>query len=191
MSTCKVSSLLFLFVSSLVLPSLLNSTIYSVDYYSNYYYNTSDSKGNPHHLCMLTYYIPTGFQPYTLPHDNSKSCKPFYLTWPSTLELIKKEGSTSGPKQIVARVCEKVGSVMGASAPGQLPHGERQVSSMRRHLQFSGKDGGSDELFVMMQKAKTEDPFIRNINAVPDPTVIALQIGSWTTLYGFVLLFLA
>ena len=122
---------------------------------------------------MLTYYIPSGFQPYTLPHGNSKSCKPFYPTWPSTLELIKKEGCTSGPKQVVARVSEKVGGVLGASAPGQLPRSEKQVSNVKRQLQFSGKDGGSDELFVMMQKAKTEDPFIRNINATPDPAIIA------------------
>ena len=34
MSTYKVSSLLFLFVNFSVLPSLLNSTIYSVDFYT-------------------------------------------------------------------------------------------------------------------------------------------------------------
>jgi hypothetical protein len=139
----------------------------------------ADSKGNPHHLCMLTYYIPPGFKPYALPHGNSKSCKPFHPTWPSTLELVKKEGSCTGPKEVVARVSERVGGVMGASAPGQLPRGEMQVSNAKRHLQFkAGYDGtagcdGSDELFIMMQKAKTEDPFIRDIKTTPDPAIVA------------------
>ena len=121
---------------------------------------------------MLTYYIPSGFKPYVLPHGNSKSSTPFYPTWPSTLKLIKKEGSSTGPKEVVARVSERVGGVMGASAPGQVPRGEMQVSNVKRHLQFT--DGHDcDELFIMMQKAKTEDPFIRDIKATPDPSVVA------------------
>ena len=84
----------------------------------------SDSKGNPHHLCLLTYYIPLGFKPYVMTHGNSKSCKPYHPTWPSTLELVKKEGSCTGPKEVVARVSERFGGVMGAIAPGQLPRGE-------------------------------------------------------------------
>ena len=52
----------------------------------------------------------------------------------------------------------------------QLPRSENQVSNVKRQLQFSGKDGGSYELFVMMRKATTED---RNTNATPDPAIIA------------------
>lgn len=62
-------------------------------------------------------YIPAGFKPYVVPHGNSKTCKP---TWPSTMEFIKKEGCAS---EVVALVSGKVGGVMGASAPGQLPRG--------------------------------------------------------------------
>lgn len=46
------------------------------------------------------------------------------------MELIKKEGCASGPKGVVAFVSEKAGGVIGASAPGQLPRGEAQVSNV-------------------------------------------------------------
>ena len=32
-----------------------------------------DSKGFPHHLCLLVYHIPDGFSPYPVAHGNSKS----------------------------------------------------------------------------------------------------------------------
>lgn len=81
-----------------------------------------------------------------MPHGNSKSCKLYHPTWPSTLELVKKEGSCTGPKEVVARVSERVGGVMGAIAPGQLPRGEMQVSNAKRHLQFKDGYDSSDEL---------------------------------------------
>ena len=137
-----------------------------------YFCVIADARGNPHHLCLLTYYIPPGFKPYVVPHGNSKTCKPFHPTWPSTMELIKKEGCASGPKEVVAVVSGKVGGVLGASAPGQLPRGEAQVSNAKRHLRFRDESGCSDELYVLMQKAKTEDPFVRDIKATPDPAIV-------------------
>ena len=95
-----------------------------------YLYVTADAEGNPHHLCLLTYY---GFKPYVVPHGNSNTCKPFHPTWPSTMELIEKEGCSTGPKEVVARVSGKVGGVLEACAPGQLPR-EAQVSNAKRHL---------------------------------------------------------
>ena len=62
---------------------------------------------------------------------------------------------------------------MGAIAPGQLPRGEMQVSNVKRHLQFKDGCDSSDELFIIMQKAKTEDPFIRDIKTTPDPAIVA------------------
>ena len=62
---------------------------------------------------------------------------------------------------------------MGTSAPGQLPRGETQVSNVKRRLQFQGEHEITDELFVMMQKAKTEDPFICDIKTTPFPTIVA------------------
>jgi len=32
----------------------------------------TDEQGNPHHLCMLIYYIPAKFEPYVKPHGNSQ-----------------------------------------------------------------------------------------------------------------------
>ena len=60
----------------------------------------TDEQGNPHHLCMLTYYIPAKFEPYVRPHGNSKSPKPFHPTWPSTSEMIKKEGAHTDQKRL-------------------------------------------------------------------------------------------
>ena len=75
------------------------------------------------------------------PHDNSKSTKPFHPTWPSTIEIIKKEGAHAGPKEVISSVSRNVGGVMGAVAPGQLPRDEMQVSNAKRQLQFSEKGG--------------------------------------------------
>ena len=47
---------------------------------------------------------------------------------------------------------------MGAEAPGQLP---REVSNAKRALKF--QENQDDELYVMMQKAKTGDDFVRDI----------------------------
>ena len=38
---------------------------------------------------------------------------------------------------------------------------------------FSSASCVSDELFIVMQKAKTEDPFIRDVKATPDPAIVA------------------
>ena len=84
---------------------------------------------------------------YVVPHGNSKTCKPFHPTWPSTMELIKKEGCGTGPKEVVARISGKVGGVMEACAPGQLPRGEAQVSNAKRHLRFRDDGSCSDELY--------------------------------------------
>lgn len=38
------------------------------------------------------------------------------------------------PKGVISSVSAKVGGVMGAMAPGQLPRGEMQVSNVKRGL---------------------------------------------------------
>ena len=92
------------------------------------------------------------------------------------MKLIKTEGRSAGPKEVVAPVSEKLGGVMGASAPGQLPRGETQVSNVKQPLRFQGEHESTDELFAMMQKAKTEDPFIRDIKTTPDPACTDRQL---------------
>ena len=67
-------------------------------------YFVVDSKGVPHHLCSLVYHVPRDFVPFSLPHGNAKSSKPFIPTWPSTMKMIKNEIQQSGPKEVVASV---------------------------------------------------------------------------------------
>ena len=55
------------------------------------YHCSIDSNGDPHHLCLLSYRIPSGFQPVVTPHGNSKSSIPFYPTFPSTKKQIAKQ----------------------------------------------------------------------------------------------------
>ena len=80
------------------------------------------------------YHIPDNFTPTALPHGNSKSSRPFIPTWSST--LIKHEAKSAGPKDVVSSVSAKVGEVVGARAPGELPRGERQVINAKRALKL-------------------------------------------------------
>ena len=41
----------------------------------------TDHKENPHHLCLVSYHIPTGFVPSVTPHGNSKSKSHFILLY--------------------------------------------------------------------------------------------------------------
>ena len=72
-----------------------------------------------------------------------------------------------------------MGGVVGASAPGQLPRDEMQVTNVRRSMKGkkrgSGPNADADDLFVIMQQAHTEDPsekFIRAIRSTPDPAIV-------------------
>lgn len=124
---------------------------------TQFIYFLADGKGNPHHLCMLMYYNPAGYEWYTQPHGNSKPARPFHPTGPSTTEFIKQESLSKGPKEIVSQVSQRVSGVMGASAHGQLPCEEKQVSYARHFLHF--KVIVVIILFIMMQRAKVEEPF--------------------------------
>ena len=69
-------------------------------------------------------------------------------------------------------------------APGQLPRSEKQVTNVQKRERMKGRyDGGgngADDLFLIMQKAHTEDPssqFIHVIRTAPAPdpaTVLSL-----------------
>ena len=80
---------------------------------------------------------------------------------------IKLECSTHGPKYVVASGSAAAGGVLAASAPGQLPHGEKQVMNFKSKMVLdsrlsslpgASRDAAADELFIVMQKAYTEDP---------------------------------
>ena len=86
------------------------------------------------------------------------------------MKMIKSEMKHSGPKEVVSSVSIKVGGVLKAAAPGELPRGERQVINAKRTLRFKSED--VDELFVVMQKAKAEDTYVRDIKTSPDPAIV-------------------
>ena len=46
------------------------------------------------------------------------------------------------------------------------------MSNAKRQLQFSEKGGMSDELLIVMQKAKAENPFVRDVKTAPDPAIV-------------------
>ena len=125
----------------------------------NYMAPFIDKRGHPHHLCLAAYHIPAGFKAEVKPHGNAKkSSAPFYPTWASTMQMVKQESQKSGPKDVVASVSVKVGGMLGALAPGQLPRGEEQVSHAKCTIKF--QENQADELFIMMQRSKCGDEFI-------------------------------
>ena len=141
-----------------------------------------DAENRPHHLCLLEYHIPHGFIPKLASHGNAKENKPFHPTWPSTMGRIKAKCVEHGPKATVEHLSIEVGGLTGASAPGELPRNEKQVTNVRKEAKRKGCDCGPtgevDDLFVVMQRAYSEDPqtkFIRSIRASPDPAIVLAE----------------
>ena len=99
------------------------------------------------------------------------------------MKMIKSEMKSSGAKEVVSSVSIKVGGVMKAVAPGELPRGERQVINAKRALRFQSED--MDELFVVMQKAKAEDTYVRDIKTSPDPAIVIATDGQLDDLVRF------
>ena len=132
----------------------------------------------------MVYHIPHGFTPTVKKHGNSKIDVPFHPTWPSTKQKIKEECITRGPKSTVAVVSATAGGVLKASAPGQLPRNEKQVTNFKAKLVVQSRasrfphlslDAAADDLFVVMQQAYTEDTskkFVRAVNAAPEPAIV-------------------
>ena len=82
-----------------------------------------------------------------------------------------------GPKETIEYASSQVGGVAQALGAGQLPRSEKQVTNMRRSEKLKGTNGdaAADNLFVVVQRAHTEDPsaqFICGIRTAPDPAII-------------------
>ena len=113
--------------------------------------------------------VPPSFVPKLSSHGNSNDKRPFFPTWPSTRNLIRSKCLEQGPKDVIESISFLVGGVTQAQGPGQLPRSERQVTNMRKSEKVKGRSQGNaaaDDLFVVMQRAHTEDPsaqFIRGI----------------------------
>ena len=131
------------------------------------------------------------------PHGNSTIKKePFHPTWSSTKQQIKQKCVDTGPKQVVASVSAVAGGVLRASAPGQLPRDEKQVTNFKAREGLAsrqcatnvGKDAAADDLFLVMQKAYSEDPsnrFVRAVNVAPEPAIVVSTDGQLQDLSKF------
>ena len=156
-------------------------------YYTIYQYfvfTLTDSAGNPHQYCLACYRIPDGFEPTIVSHGNSKTRRPFYPTLPSTMEQVRRNVQSIGPKETLAIVSAAAGGITGACRPGELPRDEKQVSNIRQSLtaakRMSALPGDPvDVLFVLMQQAKLGDSrglFIHELKAAPEPAIKWLEI---------------
>ena len=134
---------------------------------------------------MVTYHFPIdGFVPEIKPHGNSTIKKePFHPTWSSTKQQIRQKCVDTGPKQVAALISAIAGGILGATAPGQLPRDEKQITNFKAREVISSrlctsnvaKDAAADDLFLVMQKAYSEDPsnrFVRSVNAAPEPAIV-------------------
>lgn len=125
-------------------------------------------------LCLLSYRIPEGFVPEVHPHGNDKTGKPFFPTLPSTKQSIKEEAKEKGPKQVLATVSKKLGGILQASSPCELPRNERQVMYLQSKEKGSS-DALADQVFAMMQNAKVGDShgcFVRETRPSPEPAFV-------------------
>ena len=100
------------------------------------------------------------------------------------MKMIKSEVPNNCPKGVVASVSAKVGGVMQANAPGELPRGERQVINTKHTLKFSSDDG-MDELYSVMQQAKANNSYVRDIKTSPDPAIVIASDGQLDDLVRF------
>ena len=115
-------------------------------------------------------------------HGNASHNKPFQPTWPSTMERVKEECTEQGTKTAVRQVSMEVGGTSDASASGELPRNEKQVTNAKKRMKLKGFEHGPsgevDELFVVMQRAYSEDPqsrCIRTIPTTPDAAVVLAE----------------
>ena len=78
-------------------------------------------------------------------------------------------------------VSKKVGGVLNAQSPCELPRNERQVTYMKQKSKMSGassssaSDPMSDQIFAIMQSAKVEDhqgKFVRDTRPSPEPAFV-------------------
>ena len=86
------------------------------------------------------------------------------------MKMMKSEMKSSGHKEVVPSVSVKVGGVMQAAVPGELPCDKKQVINAKRALRFKSKD--MDELLIVMQKAKAEDTYVCDIKTSPDLAIV-------------------
>lgn len=78
-------------------------------------------------------------------------------------------------------VSVEVGGLLCAKAAGQLPRNENQVSYLRRSTNVSRSSPSNpteDDLFIIMQRAHTQDPvhkFVRDVKTALEPAIVLAE----------------
>ena len=122
--------------------------------------------------------VSRGFTPTLKKHGNSKVEKPFHPTWLSTKQQIKKMCIDYGPAETVCSITTEAGGIVQATAPGQLPRDEKQVTNFKKKVSLQSKpsnaDAAANSLFSVMQQAYSDDPshrFVQAVKGVTSPTL--------------------
>ena len=130
--------------------------------------------------------------PVVVPHGNSKSLTPFFPTLPSTQRKTGNQCSMGGPKHVVGTVSKKMGGVLCAKNPYELPRKECQVSYVKQKSKMCSvavstgpvSDHVCDQVFAIMQSAKIEDhhdgKFVRDTQPSPEPVLFLHVIDNLT-----------
>ena len=126
---------------------------------------------------MITSYsfIHYGFQGaehLNPPHQNArKGSTPYKRTKPSTMKRIKEIAKDHKAKEIIEIIDSEKGSIEHIESVTDLPRDRQQIRNIRRNL-FSIDH--KDEFAAILQKCKVDndEPFIRCIQAVPEPACI-------------------
>lgn len=110
-------------------------------------------------------------------------------------ELIRSQCKIHGPKATIEHVSQKIGGILETTSPGQLPRNEKQVTNTRKnerlkeyHHSSNTGNASADDLFVVMQKAHTEDPssqFICAIRTAPDPAIVLADDNQMHNMVAF------
>ena len=112
-----------------------------------------------------------------LPHGNAKRISSSYhCTQKSTLSKMKK--TTGKPKDVISKVFDEAGSILGASSSSEIPRNRRQIYNIQ-HSSLSncsiGTSGKPDPIFEWLQHCKMDHmpggrKFIRSVNFESSPS---------------------
>ena len=142
-------------------------------------------------LALLHYCFDNEEHPVlTRPHGNAKNESGFVRTMPSTLSKVRELSENLKPKNVVSKLSQSVGGILGASSTSQFPRNRQQSADCRRQL-FSSKVPGShskDPLFPLMLMCKESEGsktstdlhtrFVRIVTNSPQP--MAVLVYDWT-----------
>ena len=114
-----------------------------------------------------------------LPHGNAKRVSSSYRrTQKSTLSKMKK---TAGkPKDVISKVFDEAGGMLGASSSSEIPRNRRQIYNIQ-HSSLShgsiGTSGKPDPIFELLQQCKMDltpggRKFIRSVNFETSPSCV-------------------